>query len=88
MEGEGSPVKEVGSESGAGVEGREEREVEGGGVERAVEEVREEVKRVAGEGRVKKVKEAQMADQGLDWLKDSAQVGQRNASTHRTCTSC
>ena len=48
-----------------------------GGVERAVEEVREEVERVAEEVREEKVREqqeAQMADQQLSWLKDSAQV--------------
>ena len=49
----------------------------GGGVEEMVEEVRGEVERVAGEVREKKVREvqeAQMADQHLNWLKDSAQV--------------
>lgn len=55
----------------------EDRESVKGGVERVVEEVREEVERMAGEVREEKVKEqqeAQMADQQLSWLKDSAQV--------------
>ena len=46
-------------------------------VERAVDEVKGEVDRVAGEVREEKVRElqeAQMADQQLGWLKDSAQV--------------
>ena len=56
---------------------KEETESVKGEVERAVEEVREEVERVAGEVREEKVREqqeAQMADQQLSWLKDSAQV--------------
>lgn len=79
------PNEEVTRET---VQEKVESVVEGGrgGVERVVEEVKGEVERVAGEVREEKVREqqeAQMADQQLNWLKDSAQV--RKRFTTRVC---
>lgn len=68
-------AKEEG-EVGREKEGGEEK-VEKGEVEKVVEEVRGEVERVQKEVREEKVREAQevqMADENLNWLRDSAQV--------------
>ena len=68
VESRGERVEEKVEDVGEGVKG---------GVEKVVEEVRGEVQRVAGEVREEKVREqqeAQMADDQLSWLRDSAQV--------------
>lgn len=66
------------------VSGEEVESVVSSDVEKVVKEVKDEVEKVAGEVRVEKMREAQeaqMADQQLNWLKDSAQVSQRSNTT-------